>query len=373
MEYINPVSIAQMYQTQKDTSLPGSGYGLTQGFLEGRAGANAEEFLRQAQAAQAQDFVKQQFDNQVAWEDRPFQIEKRGVELDNTREIGRGQRLTNEGLSLENDQKRLLPKQRALELLGSHYDTAAQLKTPLERLQFADALAKKTQFGGYPAMDLNYDGSEESWQQYLEMLRTAKDSAMFTNQLAAQRGITGMKEAGDTQRNRETIQGADTRNIRDNATALTIANIRAAADRATQGGANAWNAFRDQLGRDWIAIDAKIKAGQQITPEEQATHYIAPQILAGGVTSTGIKTDPQTTRENERAKAAGKIEGIKEAVKNSKQGSVSTNGEFKDLEVVPEDKTKYEPNKIYRGATGTYRYKGGDPNDPANWTRLDSE
>jgi len=371
MDYINPVSIAQMYQTQKDTSLPGSGYGGVQGFLEGQAGATAQEFLRQSQAAAAQDFVKRQFDNQVAWEDRPFTLEKRGVELDNLRHTGRGQELTNEGLSLENDQKRLLPKQRALELLGSHYDTAATLQSPLERLQFADALAKKTQFGGYPVMDLNYDGSEESWQQYLEMLRTAKDSAMFTNQLAAQRGITGMKEAGDTQRNRETIAGADIRNIRDNATALTIANIRAAADRATQGGANAWNAFRNQLGRDWIAIDAKIKAGQQITPEEQATHYIAPQILAGGVTSTGIKTDPEITRENERAKTSGKIQGLKDALKERK-GSVTTGVDGAESPGMDKPEN-YTPGKIYRGSTGTYRYNGGDIDNPGSWTRLDSE
>lgn len=327
MDYLNPVSIASMFERQKDTNFPGAGYGALQGFLEGQAGANAQEFLRQSQAGAAQDFVKQQFDNQAAWEDRPFTLEKRGVELDNLRESIKGQKLTNEGLSLDVDQKKLLPKQRALELLGSHYDTAAQLKTPLERLQFADALAKKTQFGGYPVMDLNYDGSEESWQQYLEMLRTAKDSSMFTNQLAAQRGITGMKEAGDTQRNRETIQGADTRNIRDNATALTIANIRAAADRATQGGANARNVFLAQLGRDWIAIDAKIKANQKITPEEQATHYIAPQILAGGVTSTGIKTDPQTVYDAAAAKERAEWDELNNFAnkrRNEKKGTVDT-------------------------------------------------
>ena len=343
MDYINPVSIAQMFQTQKDTSLPGSGYGGVQGFLEGQAGATAQEFLRQSQAAAAQDFVKRQFDNQVAWEDRPFTLEKRGVELDNLRHTGRGQELTNEGLDLQNQQSRLLPKQKALELLGSHYDTAAQLKTPLERLQFADALAKKTQFGGYPVMDLNYDGSEESWQQYLEMLRTAKDSAMFTNQLAAQRGITGMKEAGDTLRTRETNETNERNNIRNNATELTKTQLMAEARKAVEGGANAWNAYRTKLGGEWERIQAKLEAGEDITPQEMGTLIVAPRILSTGMESTIYKNDPKRVGEIEKEKAASRLRGLQEEIerrKREKQGSVDTSDPTKrDIEMVPTPET----------------------------------
>ena len=43
MEYVNPTSIAQMAQVPKDTSLPGTGYGLMQGWKEGEAMAKLRE------------------------------------------------------------------------------------------------------------------------------------------------------------------------------------------------------------------------------------------------------------------------------------------------------------------------------------------
>ena len=84
MEYVNPTSIAQMAQVPKDTSLPGTGYGLMQGWREGEAMAKAKDFLSLSQAAQAQDYVKQQFEMQSKWQDRPMELQKQQAVLEGT-------------------------------------------------------------------------------------------------------------------------------------------------------------------------------------------------------------------------------------------------------------------------------------------------
>lgn len=326
MEYVNPTSIAQMFQRPQDSSIPGSGYGLLQGFLEGQAAADSRRFLEQSQAAQAQDFVKQQFDMQKSWADRPYDLEKRGVELDNLRNTGQGQKLTNRGTELANEDALLARNLKSQALLGSHYETMSQLKSPLERKQFWDALIQKTRFGGYPRMDdLIYDGSEESWQNALAAVQAARDSSLYQNQLAAQLEMTNRKEAGDTSRTTQTNQ-TSMRNVNaKNATDLAIARLRADVDRATQGGGNAWNAFREQLGRDWTSVAAKFKRGQKLDPAEEAILEIAPQVLAGGFASTQLRNDPNVAGDVERAKAGARIEGIKDAIKK-KQGTVNTEG-----------------------------------------------
>ena len=315
MEYINPTSVAGMFNQPKDTSLPGSGYGLTQGFLEGQAAARSMDFLDMAQAKQAQDYVGKQFDMQKAWEDRPFELEKRGVELDNSRAVAQGNRLSNQQKeqALENIKKQ--NKLDSIMSFGSAADRFAAAKNPLEQKMAWDNYVRMHKFAGLPVDDdLTWDGNPETWQNIVQASQLARELASFHNQYASQRALTGMQESGNTARNDSTNRSKERIEAEGNATALAIAKIRAEADKATQGGGNAWNSFREQLGRDWQRVVSKFKAKETLTPDEEAIMSIAPQILAGAVTSTQIKTDPNVIRQGAEAKTGGDLNAINEAL-----------------------------------------------------------
>lgn len=319
MEYINPTSVAGMFNQPKDTSLPGAGYGLTQGFLEGQAAARSMDFLDQSQAAQAQDFVKQQFDMQKAWQDRPFEIQKRNAEFEGTQLENTKKRLTNEQLTAAAEKIKREGKMDSISAFGAAHPifAAAKGKSALEKKMIWEDYVKRHQFSGLPADEsLIWDGTEEGWDSIINSSAISREIASFHNQLAAQNRITEKKEEGDDWRTNQTNATRIRIEEMSNEAAKVIAQIKAQADRDTAGGGNALNAEKVRLIRSLEQIQAKVnrEGANSLTAEEKATLQWGPIVLSQGYMSTESKLDPKKVQDAARAKSAGDLEGIVKAL-----------------------------------------------------------
>ena len=314
MDYLNPTSIANMFQSQKDTSIPGAGYGLSQGFLDAQAANQALDFLGMAKAKSAQDFVKGQFDLQSAYEDRPFNLRKREAELSGTQ-------ATNRSTELENQKREELIKQlqrgnqwEGVRTFGSATDAFARAKNPLERKMIWDAYVRRHEMLGLPKDELiMWDGSEQGWNDIVSQSKLARDLSSYSDQIAAQRAMTTEKEAGDTGRVEKTLTSQERRASAENATALEVARIRAAASRATESGGNAWSQQKADISQQYLEAITKRTSGQPLTPREQAILQVAPTILAPGYSTEVLRGD--TTEQRAKAKSKGEIQGAMEALR----------------------------------------------------------
>jgi len=322
MEYLNPTSIAGMFQTPKDTSIPGAGYGLSQGFLDAQAANQAMDFLDMAKSRAAQDYVKTQFENQKAFADRPFEIEKRNVELNKTRGDVRATQLSNKKMEDVIAELQRSKQWEGARTFGSAAESFKKAGNPIERKMIWDSYVRRHQMLGLPVDELiNWDGSEEGWQNIIRQSELARDLSSYQDQIAAQRAMTTEKEAGDTSRTQATLTSKEKRATEDNATAIEVAKIKASIERATNSGGNAYNQEKANLLTRYNNAIAKQQRGEQLNADEQAAIIIGPQILSTGFASTEYKSDPGLIQRQSRAKASGELQGVREGLKS---GSTQT-------------------------------------------------
>jgi len=291
MDYVNPVSIAQMAQTPKDTSLPGTGYGLMQGFNEGESMNRAKDFLSLSQAAQAQDYVKQQFDMQSKWEDRPFELQKRQTELEGTRLSNQKTKWDIEQAHKAAKRDNVMGQLRTVGAFGPHLKEA---KTPMERMALYENMRRQIERQGYELdPDLAYDPNDpSSWDNLIRYANAADELTVYDRKFGQEQRLQTNKQdwAGD--------QGDKDRSSReaisrlDNDTQLAIARMRESGQNSRESGTKQYQQWRAEMGAAWQRAQRKMQAGEPLTAEDKAALVIGPQALAGGAYGAELRTDP---------------------------------------------------------------------------------
>lgn len=277
MEYVNPVSIAQMANVPKDTSLPGTGYGLMQGFNEGEAMNRSRDFLNMAQASQAQDYAKNQFKMQTDWENYPLErmAKQQGLE--------KGQ----QDLSKSKYDLKLLQEKAKKEgvfehmrLAGGAADAFRNAKTPLEKRAVYEQMRKAHEMSGIPVdEDLHYSpGDPNSEAQVQHYLDTARDIVAYSPDTLGNIAANKPKIDATVSEGAADRASKEKMNKEDNDVRLKIANITAAAHMAASQGTNSWGAFRTQLGNAWVAVQKKPQ--KDWTAEDKAVADVASKVLA---------------------------------------------------------------------------------------------
>ena len=315
MEYLNPTSIAGMFNTPKDTSLPGAGYGLGQGFLEGQAARQSQDFLDMSKASAAQDFVSKQFENQTKYEDRPFELQKKKADYQSTQAATRG-------VELENKKKEKLLEQitqnnqlAGVRMFGAAANSFERAKSPMERKMIWDTYVRQHQMSGAPVNDLiHWDGTEQGWNNIIRQAQLARDIASYHDEIAAKRAMTTEKEGGDTARNQAQITSAEKIAQMKANVDVEVAKIHAQAKTASEGGGNAFNKFKVEIGQAWQQAETKVRQGEPLTAADQAALIMGPRMLAGQFYSTERRTDPNVIGEGARKKASNEMQGTLEGL-----------------------------------------------------------
>lgn len=198
MDYVNPVSIAQMAQVPKDTNLPGTGYGLVQGFNEGQAMARSKDFLDMARASQAQNYVKNQFDMQTAWEDYPINRLRKEAELAQTNAATDSSRQQTARSKWDVEKARDDAKKANvfghLGILAASRDKFKELrgKPLLEQEAYYNSVRNQLDRLGYPIdEDLHFDknNAETSWDNLIKYSDMAHEITTYDNE--TRRAIAG--------------------------------------------------------------------------------------------------------------------------------------------------------------------------------------
>lgn len=317
MEYVNPTSIAQMAQVPKDTSLPGTGYGLMQGWKEGEAMAKAKDFLSLSQAAQAQDYVKQQFEMQSKWQDRPMELQKQQAALEGTQ-------LGNQKTKWDIEQAHKAAKRDNmtghLKIVGAYSSLFRNAKTYAEKLALYEHMRNQLQRGGYPPDDdFNYPYSKDEKEQSVydanvqRYMDAAEELTIFDRDYGQKSRLQGTEldfrgNQGDKDRS-----SRESMNRLDNDTQLAVARMRESGQSARESGAKAFQQFKVDVGQEWRAALIKLQrdpTGKSLTATDRAALVIGPQALAGGAYGAEVRTDPNRIGAGAQAKKEGEWKAL---------------------------------------------------------------
>lgn len=316
MEYVNPTSIAQMAQVPKDTSLPGTGYGLMQGWKESEAMAKAKDFLSLSQAAQAQDYVKQQFEMQSKWQDRPMELQKQQAVLEGTQ-------LGNQKTKWDIEQAHKAAKRDNmtghLKIVGAYSSLFRNAKTYAEKLALYEHMRNQLQRGGYPPDDdFNYPYSKDEKEQSVydanvqRYMDAAEELTIFDRDYGQKSRLQGTEldfrgNQGDKDRSsREAISRLD------NDTQLAIARMRESGQNSRESGTKQYQQWRAEMGAAWQRAQRKMQAGEPLTAEDKAALVIGPQALAGAVTAGQYRDNPDRIGEAAGAKKRNEWKALKD-------------------------------------------------------------
>lgn len=314
MDYLNPTSIAQMAQVPKDTSLPGTGYGLVQGFNEGQAMERAKDFLDMSKAAQAQNYVKNQFDMQTAWEDYPLAREQKQANLAQTKA---STKMNEDALARAKLEAKRMGVEGQLSIVASMKEQLRNAKNPLERAALYDTMRQQIQRGGYEIdEDLNINpADEDSWEQLNQYADAADAITRYT--APTRQKLTVQNEALKSQewQTGANIASKERMNKEDNETAKEIAGIRASAQTAATGGTQALNRWKADLFARWE--QTLTKDPKTWTAEERAINTVASRALASQFTTAAeVTNNPEVQEQVARGRGKGKIGGTLEELDN---------------------------------------------------------
>lgn len=309
MEYVNPTSIAQMAQVPKDTSLPGTGYGLMQGWKEGEAMAKAKDFLSLSQAAQAQDYVKQQFEMQSKWQDRPMELQKQQAALEGTQLGNQKTKWDIEQAHKAAKRDNVMGQLRTVGAFGPHLKEA---KTPMERMALYENMRRQIERQGYELdPDLAYDpNNPSSWDDLIRYSNAADELTIYDRDYGQKSRLQGTEldfrgNQGDKDRSsREAISRLD------NDTQLAVARMRENGQNSRESGTKQYQQWRAEMGAAWQRAQRKMQAGEPLTAEDKAALVIGPQALAGGAYGAELRTDPNRIGAGAQAKKKGEWEAL---------------------------------------------------------------
>lgn len=347
MDYINPTSIAQMAQVPKDTNFPGAGYGLLQGFNEGQARERAKDFLDMSKAAQAQNYVKNQFDMQTAWEDYPLAREQKQANLAQTQT---STKMNEESLARAKLEAKRMGVEGQLSIVASMKESFENAKTPLERAALFDTMRQQIQRGGYEMdedlLDIN-PADENGWAQLNQYADVADAITRYT--APTRQKLTVQNEALKSQewQTNANIVSRERMNKADNATAKAVAGIRADAQTAATGGTQELNRWKANLFARWE--QTLTKDPKTWTAEERAINTVASRALASQFTTAAeVTNNPEVQEQVARGRGKGDMGGVMEGLDNLDKPKINPLPEKTPIE--PDDKfdtylDKYAPRK----------------------------
>lgn len=349
MEYVNPTSIAQMAQVPKDTSLPGTGYGLMQGWKEGEAMAKAKDFLSLSQAAQAQDYVKQQFEMQSKWQDRPMELQKQQAALEGTQLGNQKTKWDIEQAHKAAKRDNVMGQLRTVGAFGPHLKEA---KTPMERMALYENMRRQIERQGYELdPDLAYDpNNPSSWDDLIRYSNAADELTVYDRKFGQEQRLQTNKQdwAGD--------QGDKDRSSRE---AMNKMNneVRLLMHREEQGlkkhlasvGTEGFAATKGWYMREWDRIEAIPPA--QRTAQDRARAIVAERVLSGQTYNNAPERVGQRAEEQTRGEFRG-LPGGNKGDRPSTDTTVSPNG----ITIQPLPESKEIPSQSIED--DVYKYLG---------------
>lgn len=320
MEYVNPVSIAQMAQVPKDTSLPGTGYGLMQGFNEGQAMNRAKDFLSMARASQAQDYADKQFKMQTAWENYPMDRQQKQLGLEKTKQETERSKYDLGALKEKAKKDNMY---ESLRIMGGAAEAFRNAKTPLEKRAVYEQVKKAHLSGNLPwDEDVTHSpGDPDSEARLQHIMDTSRDLVAYSPDTLGNIAANKPKIDATVSEGANDRASKEKMNREDNETQLRIANISAAAHTAAASGTNAWGAFRTQLGTAWIKTQQKPE--KDWTPEDKAIAQVARQVLAPSPwTAENITGNAGVQGNVAKAKAGNSLSGTLETLENMNKPTI---------------------------------------------------
>lgn len=347
MDYLSPQGIAGMFNTPKDTSIPGAGYGATQGYLEGVAANQAMDMLDLQKAMQGQDYVKTAIGMSQDSQKFPYELERL--------------QLTNQGLQGQNQAGQIdrQIKQRSLEglgqedqftkfnFLGQHYDAinAANLMGGTGGMaaikQMRDNYAKtfpQDQATLKEIDELMANPDPAALQEFLQSLKQFKDmSPWLERQNVGKSALLGQEYGERKEMQSREIESNEKIAEERNKVQLEIAKINALANkeaaRVTSAG------LKDEY------FDAVATDKDKRTPRQHALVAEGKPIFAAGAYSTDLRMDPDVRERGAAADVAGAVRGIKQAAQPETSGGnpAAVSDQMNSLkEKYPEDKYTIE-------------------------------
>lgn len=368
MEYVNPVSIAQMAQGPQGQMLPGTGAGPLDMYQKNQALGQAYDFLDMSKAAGAQDYVKQQWGMQKDHNMYPIEKEKamlgnetarQGIE---TSKIGN--RLTQEKIDMLH-QSGAIQKIAFVGSLAPALQQAAgdPIKTAMILKQGQQHYAKLFPGDNEGLMGFEFDGNPETAKQRIDQALLAQQIAMEAdagfqqkrNLLGKELDFRGDEGAANRKSSEKIASGHDQ-------TTIEAARIRADVERATQSGSGAWGAIRAQVTEEFINAAEKLEAlGEggwaKLTPRERAIIKEGPKIVAGAYASTERRTDPEIIEKGAEGKARGDIRGTIQELRNPTKPQVPT-----QQPQSPQSSGNFDPKNPPAELTNGLKQKGMDYN-----------
>lgn len=312
MEYVNPTSIAQMAQVPKDTSLPGTGYGLMQGWREGEAMAKAKDFLSLSQAAQAQDYVKQQFEMQSKWQDRPMELQKQQAVLEGTQ-------LGNQKTKWDIEQAYKTAKRDnvmgQLRTVGAFSPHLKEAKTPMERMALYENMRRQIERQGYELdPDLAYDPNDpSSWDNLIRYSNAADELTVYDRKFGQEQRLQTNKQDWAGDQGDKDRSSRESMNRLDNDTQLAVARMRESGQSARESGAKAFQQFKVDVGQEWRAALIKLQqdpTGKSLTATDRAALIMGPQVDAGSAYGAEVRTDPNRIGAGAQAEKEGEWKAL---------------------------------------------------------------
>ena len=351
MEYVNPTSIAQMAQVPKDTSLPGTGYGLMQGWKEGEAMAKAKDFLSLSQAAQAQDYAKQQFDMQSKWQDRPQTLQQNAANLEQTQ---LGNQKTKWDISQAHQTAKRDNVMGQLRVVGAFSPQLREAKTPMERMALYENMRRQIERQGFQLdPDLNYDPNDpESWNNILKYASAADVLTVYDRKFGQEQRLQTSKQDWASKEGALDRASRELMNKQDNDARIQAERIQAWARQQASSGTESWQAAKVQI--FYAVIAAKKKKPEELTPEDKAILEVGPGIISGSAYST----DQRLGRAGEVAEATaegtgrGKAKSLK-FLKDQLSGRVVQPGNA----LPPQPSLNEEPLPANPGSSGGFNGK----------------
>lgn len=333
MEYINPGSLAGMAQGPQGSMLPGTGAGPLDVVRNNQALQQSYDFLDMAKAAQAQDYVQNQWKMQTAHDQ--YGLDKQAKELSNRGEAQKI-RAGEQGMKISDEKIKALRQSGELQkmsFIGSLSEPWKNAQSPMERVailkqarqaysqMFPEDQSGLQDFDTYnPGQNPNADAEFGQHFANAQHISTYADQSM--NQKS---GLLGQEYGYKSGMQGKQIQSNEGIAKAERAKDIEVANIMAAARKATEGGGNALSKLKADVAGELIDAATALKEGKtvdQLTPRQRAILEEGPKLLAPTVINTELAQNPENRGAIAKEQSKQGIQGALEAVGRGNSSSV---------------------------------------------------
>lgn len=316
MNYMNPGSIPGMFNVPKSSSLPSSGHGMFQGFLEGEAIQQSRDFLDMAKAQQGQEFASNQLKNQIAWENKDAALQRPGLENEALKANTEHSKASTEQLRTTLERVKKADKYKNFEVAAAFAAPLAQAAQEGNQMKIR-AILERYNYQGPQILDgfkpVQWDGSPQHLNEILGDWTQAQRLIQFDKEYMQKVGLAA--EEGNIKSNLQKDQQEflGTQYNKNRETELEAARIRAS--REGRGATSA--EMQNQEFTEYVKILAK-KTGKSFE-EVYAEEY--PKYRMAQYERTRQANDPAIVEKREEAGSKGRTAGPFKALKEASEGS----------------------------------------------------